>query len=140
MRAEPNGLTTTAPPAGARPLVVLVVSMILLSVACGPAQLSGQQAAAAVAGSGLSTEERQEYFGSCAFDSECEITTFSGCCDVCPGKVRVSSKKRLEREQEPCKEVSCPKPDGTTSCTAVGDTNSYRPVCRLRACDMVPRG
>jgi hypothetical protein len=123
-----------------RPFAVLLLAGLVLAAACGPPQLSGAQAAAVMAGSGLSTEERQEYFGSCAFDSECEMTTFSGCCDACPGKVRVTSKKRLEREQEPCKEATCTKPDATGSCTPSGDMNAFRPVCRLRACDAVPRG
>jgi hypothetical protein len=126
-----------------RPFIVLVLVSLLVCVvplACGPAQLTAPQASAAVAGSGLSTEERQEYFGSCAFDSECELTTFSGCCDACPGKVRATSKKRLQREQEPCKDASCGKPEVSGACTPNGDANAYRAVCRLRACDMVPRG
>ncbi len=120
-------------------LLTLLVLLAGLAMACGPSQLSNQQATQLMASTGLGTEERQEYFGSCTYDSDCELTTFSGCCDVCPGKVRVISKKRLEREKAPCKEVECAKSTETAACPAVGDANAYRPVCRLRACDMVPR-
>jgi hypothetical protein len=117
--------------------ICLLVASIGLSAACGAGQ-GTSSAPAVMTSTGLSTEDRQAYFGSCTFDADCVLTTFSGCCDACPGKVRVSSKKRLEQDQEPCKERTCPKVE-TEPCTPV-DMSPYAAVCRLRACDMVPRG
>ncbi len=110
------------------------LAALLFVVACTPTPTQTPTPASVDAGPA-------EYHASlasttCAADADCAVTTFSGCCEACPGPIAASSRTELERQQKACAEVECAA-HGRVKCDPAEHPDQYRAVCRDKVCQAV---
>lgn len=70
----------------------------------------------------------------CSRDTQCELTTFAGCCGACCPTVRAIPKGK--DEQSECKTMNCAPPTCVTACTSA-DVSQYVAACVARQCQAV---
>lgn len=71
----------------------------------------------------------------CSRDSQCELTTFAGCCGACCPTVRAIPKGTDERAE--CKTLNCTAPKcADVKCQAL-DASAYVAACVARQCEAV---
>src|SRR5581483_1904990 len=73
----------------------------------------------------------------CATDSDCRLSTLSGCCPSCcaPQPVAVTARQQQHDEQVCAAAGACRAPDcRNKKCPAVDDVSALQPVCRAHKC------
>jgi hypothetical protein len=75
----------------------------------------------------------------CRADSDCELTTFAGCCDCCKG-YQLRARPKGRKEDGPCATMKCSGDCSTANCASKrADPNDFVPACISRRCQALPK-
>jgi hypothetical protein len=78
--------------------------------------------------------------GACAADGDCEVTTFAGCCAMCPRAPYPINRTALQRQTDVCTVVECACTGSCRSdCARSEDPAIFRAACVARRCTAVRR-
>lgn len=74
----------------------------------------------------------------CRADSDCEVTTFVGCCNCCKG-YQLRAKPKGRKEDGPCATMKCADCAGVDCGSKRLDPNDFVPACIARQCRALPK-
>lgn len=100
--------------------VAIAGAVVLLAASCGKSE----------APPGVANAERT----TCSADTDCVISTFSGCCSCCDGAPKAMAKSVLEQQQSRCAVVDCKACDENIHCAHYEAAESFVARCKDGTC------
>src|SRR5262245_56967326 len=107
-----------------RPVALALVTFALV-VACGSSSAPGRTPSGG--------------YVSCTADTDCVVTTRTGCCACCPGEPRALPKGKLEKQEARCAATSCAPCSDRLDCPSSAPATAFVAACKDGTCAAVPR-
>lgn len=106
-------------------LLLAVFAPLVLVVACG--------------GKGDESKTPSGARASCQADSDCVVTTQSGCCAACPDKPHAIPQLSFEQQKNACAAASCAAPSDRIECPQVDSPLGYVARCDHGTCAAIKK-